>query len=110
MRVCGRRARTSSARSGESIEVSVRWLDRRAPSASQRGYLVAGVLPSECLFAWLVTSISCTMRPDLLALVSLAAIFAMMLGEQALSRFNEKKLRHWGAVEPTGDVYRMMAW
>jgi methyltransferase len=34
----------------------------------------------------------------------------MMLGEQAVSRSNERKLRRAGAVEPTGDVYRTMAW
>jgi methyltransferase len=51
------------------------------------------------------------MRPQLIiAGVSLAAIMLMMLAEWQLARFNERILRHRGAVEPEGDVYGTMAW
>src|SRR5712671_917251 len=51
------------------------------------------------------------LRPDVLvALVSLAAVLAMMAGELMLSRANERILRRRGAIEPSGDVYRTLAW
>jgi methyltransferase len=39
-----------------------------------------------------------------------AVVFLLMLAELWLSRANERRLRAEGAVEPEGDVYRMMAW
>ena len=50
------------------------------------------------------------LRPELsIALVSLAAVIAMMLAELKRSRTNERVLRQRGAVEPAGDVYRALA-
>jgi methyltransferase len=45
-----------------------------------------------------------------IASASLTAVLLMMLAEWQLSRFNERVMRQRGAVEPTGDVYRTMAW
>lgn len=42
--------------------------------------------------------------------VALLVALATMLAEQQRSRTNERVLRSSGAVEATGDVYRMMAW
>lgn len=39
-----------------------------------------------------------------------AVVFVLMLAELRLSRRNERALRARGAVEPSGDVYRTMAW
>jgi len=51
------------------------------------------------------------LRPDvLLSIVSLAAALGLMLGELILSRSNETTLRRRGAIEPAGDVYRVLAW
>lgn len=44
------------------------------------------------------------------AAISVAAILLMMLVELQLSRFNERRLRTMGAVEPAADVYRTMVW
>lgn len=41
--------------------------------------------------------------------VALAAVAAPMLAEAALSTRHERRLRSLGAVEPAGDVYRVMA-
>ena len=51
------------------------------------------------------------MRPQLIiAGASLAAVMLMMLAEWQLARFNERVLRHRGAVGPEDEVYRTMAW
>jgi methyltransferase len=42
--------------------------------------------------------------------VTLAAVLLMMMGEAALSAFNERTLRARGAIEPSGDVLRPMRW
>ena len=44
------------------------------------------------------------------AVVSLVAMMAIMLGELVLSRVHETALRKRGATEPSGDVYRQLAW
>jgi len=49
-------------------------------------------------------------RADLTSVVALTAVFAMMLVELAISRSHEKRLRAAGAIEPPGDVYRLLAW
>lgn len=49
-------------------------------------------------------------RPDVIAIVSLAAVLVTMAGELVLSRANERILRGRGAIEPRGDVYRTLAW
>ena len=46
----------------------------------------------------------------LIAAVTAAAVFLVMLGEAVLSRVNEAALRKQGAVEPPDDVYRTMQW
>ena len=46
----------------------------------------------------------------LLSLASLIAVLLMMLAELIRSRINERVLRRRGAVEPSGDVYRALAW
>ena len=49
--------------------------------------------------------------PDMatdVAVITGAAVFLLMAGEAVLSRVNEAALRRLGAVEPTGDVYRVM--
>ncbi len=38
------------------------------------------------------------------------AVLLLMLAEMLVSRRNERALRALGAVEPSGDVYRVMAW
>jgi methyltransferase len=43
-------------------------------------------------------------------IAALVVTLAMMLVEQQRSRRNEGLLRARGAAEPTGDVYRTMAW
>jgi methyltransferase len=43
-----------------------------------------------------------------IAVLTLVAVLAAMLGEAVLSRVNEAGLRRLGAVEPSGDVYRVM--
>jgi methyltransferase len=45
-----------------------------------------------------------------IALVTAAAVLAIMAGEAVLSRFNETLLRARGAVEPPGDVIGIMRW
>jgi methyltransferase len=45
----------------------------------------------------------------MVAVASLAAVFAMMLAELKRSRRNERELRRHGAIEPEGDVYKAMA-
>ena len=51
------------------------------------------------------------MLPPELAIpaTTLAAIVVMMLSELRRSRVNERRLRERGAIEPDGDVYRIMA-
>ena len=44
------------------------------------------------------------------ALVTLVAVLLVMAGEALLSRVNEATLRTLGAIEPPGDVYRVMQW
>jgi methyltransferase len=39
-----------------------------------------------------------------------SVIFGLMLAEQRVSRAHERELRAAGAFEPSGDVYRIMAW
>lgn len=46
----------------------------------------------------------------LLSSLVLGAVLLIMLGETALSSFNERVLRSRGAVEPPGDVYGTMRW
>jgi methyltransferase len=41
---------------------------------------------------------------------AVALVYGFMLAEQRVSMHNERWLRAQGAVEPTGDVYRAMAW
>jgi methyltransferase len=49
------------------------------------------------------------MSPGLaIAAITLAAVLAMMLAEAKLSRYNERVMRSRGAIEPPGDVYRLM--
>ncbi len=43
-------------------------------------------------------------------LITLIAVFLIMLGEAILSAHNERVLRDRGAVEPPGDVYATMRW
>jgi methyltransferase len=45
-----------------------------------------------------------------IALLTAAAVLLIMAGEAVLSRVNETALRRQGAVEPPGDVYRVMQW
>jgi methyltransferase len=45
-----------------------------------------------------------------IALLALLAALLMMIGEAVLSAHNERVLRARGAVEPAGDVYRLMRW
>ncbi|MEO8682897.1 MAG: isoprenylcysteine carboxylmethyltransferase family protein [Vicinamibacterales bacterium] len=44
------------------------------------------------------------------AVLTLVAVLLIMGGEALLSAFNERSLRKRGAVEPEGDVYRLMRW
>ncbi len=46
----------------------------------------------------------------IIALGTLAAVLAVMAGEAVLSAHNASVLRARGAVEPPGDVYRLMQW
>ena len=46
----------------------------------------------------------------IIALGTLAAVLAVMAGEAVLSAHNASVLRARGAVEPHGDVYRLMQW
>ena len=48
--------------------------------------------------------------PVIIALGTLAAVLAVMGGEAVLSAHNASVLRARGAVEPPGDVYRLMQW
>ena len=48
--------------------------------------------------------------PAAVVAISVAAVLLMMLAEMQLSRYNERRLRARGAVEPEDDVYRTMAW
>src|SRR5258705_5651301 len=51
------------------------------------------------------------LRPNVIvSIVALVAALGMMLGELILSRSNELALRQRGAIEPSGDVYRTLAW
>jgi methyltransferase len=51
------------------------------------------------------------MSPSLaVSAIAVTAVLLMMLGEMQLSRFNERRLREQGAVEPVDDVYPAMAW
>ncbi|MEZ5283653.1 MAG: isoprenylcysteine carboxylmethyltransferase family protein, partial [Vicinamibacterales bacterium] len=45
-----------------------------------------------------------------IAVLTLLAVLLLMGGEAVLSRVNEAALRRRGAVEPPGDVYRLMQW
>jgi len=45
-----------------------------------------------------------------IALLALAAVLIVMLGEAGLSQYNERVLRQRGAVEPAGDVFATMRW
>jgi len=56
-------------------------------------------------------SISFAMPADeRITTVALVVVLGMMLGEFVLSRAHEAVLRASGAVEPSGDVYRQLAW
>lgn len=46
----------------------------------------------------------------IVSLSSLIAVLLLMLAELIRSRVNERILRRRGAVEPRGDVYRLLAW
>ena len=46
----------------------------------------------------------------IIAFGTLAAVLAVMAGEAVLSAHNASVLRARGAVEPPGDVYRLMQW
>jgi methyltransferase len=46
----------------------------------------------------------------IVSLAALAAVLLAMGGEAILSGYNESQLRRRGAVEPDGDVYRVMRW
>ena len=46
----------------------------------------------------------------MLALVTLAIVYALMVAELTRSRRNDAVLRAGGATEPAGDVYRQMQW
>ena len=46
----------------------------------------------------------------MIALLTFVAVLLVMGGEALLSAFNERHLRARGAVEPEGDVYRIMQW
>jgi methyltransferase len=46
----------------------------------------------------------------IISLASLIAVLLLMLAELIRSRINERILRRRGAVEPRGDVYRLLAW
>jgi methyltransferase len=49
-------------------------------------------------------------RPEIIiSVASLIAVLLMMLAELIRSRVNERILRRRGAVEPRGDVYRLLA-
>jgi methyltransferase len=51
------------------------------------------------------------MTPALaIAAVTLVAALLIMAGEAVLSAFNERALRAKGAIEPPGDVIRVMRW
>ena len=41
---------------------------------------------------------------------ALSVVVGLMLAEARLSSTNEQRLRARGAIEPAGDVYRVMAW
>jgi len=45
-----------------------------------------------------------------LLVFALSAVVGLMLAEARISSTNEQRLRARGAVEPPGDVYRLMAW
>jgi len=45
-----------------------------------------------------------------LLVFALSAVVGLMLAEARISSTNEQRLRGRGAVEPPGDVYRLMAW
>jgi methyltransferase len=45
-----------------------------------------------------------------IAFVTLIAVLLVMLGEAALSSYNERVLRGRGGIEPAGDVYATMRW
>lgn len=44
------------------------------------------------------------------AIITLVAVLLVMAGEALLAAFNERHLRERGAIEPPGDVYRIMQW
>jgi methyltransferase len=51
------------------------------------------------------------MSPQLaVSAVTVGVVFLLMGAESLRSRRHERTLRHAGAVEPAGDVYRTMAW
>jgi methyltransferase len=51
------------------------------------------------------------MSPQLaISAIAVTAVLLMLLVEMQLSRYNERKLRAAGAVEPPDDVYRTMSW
>ena len=50
------------------------------------------------------------MTPLTLSIVALGLVLVVMAVEASISRRNEMALRSRGAVEPAGDVYRMMQW
>ena len=45
-----------------------------------------------------------------LLVFTLSAVVGLMIAEARVSSTNEQRLRARGAVEPPGDVYRVMAW
>ena len=48
--------------------------------------------------------------PVAIAVVTVIAALLIMVGEAALSAFNERQLRAQGAIEPAGDVIDTMRW
>jgi len=52
---------------------------------------------------------SIVLRADVVSIGALAVALVMMLGELVLSRAHERILRQRGAIEPRGDVYRILA-
>jgi len=51
-----------------------------------------------------------SLDPLTLAVLATAGALSIMLAESIVSRANERELRTLGAIEPSGDVYRAMAW
>jgi methyltransferase len=50
------------------------------------------------------------MNPAAVAILATLGAVLLMLAELLVARTNERALRAMGALEPPGDVYRLMAW